>query len=239
MNTAKLVKLFFLAIIFASGSAAAQSWAAQSWNTHLVLGKAYERKSGAFLYNEQHFCNEQQLLCTVEYSDAAGEVFAKKLLDFRQSSVGPSLVMNDYRNQKEISIPASQSDILVIDAGFDNFVRRSWDELSDGQQISFPFLPAGFDKPLNMKALRSEKVECEAEQLCLDIKLDSWLLAMIVAPIELSYSRSNKRLLHFSGMSNIRDEEGETQNVDIHYEYLEEVLTLDPVWKATASAFYF
>ena len=90
-----------------------------------------------------------------------------------------------------------------------------------------------------MKALRSEKVDCKAEQLCLDIQLDSWILAMIVAPIELSYSRSDKRLLHFSGMSNIRDEDGETQNVDIHYEYLEEVLTLDPAWKATASAFYF
>ncbi len=234
MNTARVVQTFFLAIIFASGSAAAQSW-----TTHLVLGKAYERNTGAFLYNEQHFCSEQRLLCTVEYTDAAGEVFAEKRLDFRQSLVGPSLVMNDYRNQKEISIPASQSDELVIDAGFDNFVRSSWEELSDGEQISFPFLPAGFDKPLNMRALRSDKADCKVERLCLDIKLDSWLLAMIIAPIELSYSRSNRRLLHFSGVSNIRDEDGETQDVDIHYEYLEEVLTLDPTWKATASAFYF
>lgn len=234
MCTARIVQVFFLAIIFTSVSAAAQSW-----TTPMVLGKAYEKNTGKFLYNEQHFCSEQRLLCTVEYSDGAGEVFAKKLLDFRQSLVGPSLVMSSYRNQKEISIPASQNDNLVIDAGFDNFVRSSWEALNAGEQISFPFLPAGFDKPLNMKALRSEKTDCEAQQLCLDIKLDSWILAMIVAPIELSYSRSNKRLLHFSGMSNIRDEDGETQNVDIHYEYLEEVLTLDPAWKATASAFYF
>lgn len=234
MQTARVVHIFFLAIIFASASAGAHPW-----TTPLVLGKAYEKNTGEFLYSEQHFCSEQRLLCTVEYSDGAGEVFAQKLLDFQQSSVGPALVMSDYRNQKEISIPASQNDNLVIDAGFDNFVRNSWDELNDGKQISFPFLPAGFDKPLNMRALRSDKIDCEAEQLCLDIEMDSWILAMIVDPIELSYLRSNKRLLHFSGISNIRDEDGETQSVDIHYEYLEEVLTLDPGWKATASTFYF
>ena len=234
MYTARVVQTFFLAIIFASGSAATQSS-----TTHMVLGKAYEKNTGAFLYSEQHFCSEQRLLCTVEYSDAAGEVFAKKRLDFRHSLVGPSLVMSAYRNQSEISIPASQSDALVIDAGFDNFVRSSWEALNDGKQISFPFLPAGFDKPLDMRALRSEKIDCDPKQLCLDIELDSWLLAMIVDPIELSYSRSNKRLLHFSGVSNIKDEDGETQSVDIHYEYLEEVIALDPEWKAAASTFYF
>lgn len=234
MQIARAVKTCFLTIIFASGS-----MAAQSWTMPLVLGKAYDKNTGAFLYNEEHFCNERHLLCTVEYSDDAGEVFAKKRLDFRQSLVGPSLVMSAYRKQNEISIPASQNDVLVIDAGFDNFVRSIWQELNNGEQISFPFLPAGFDKPLNMRALRSDKIDCEAEHLCLDIELDSWLLAMVIAPIELSYSRSSQRLLRFSGMSNIRDEDGETQNVDIHYEYLEELLTLDPVWKATASAFYF
>ena len=234
MQTARVLQILFLAIIFASGSAAAQSW-----TTPLVLGKAFEKNTGAFLYSEQHFCSEQRLRCTVEYSNAAGKVFAQKLLDFRLSMVGPSLVMSDYRNQKEISIPASQNDNLVIDAGFDNFVRRSWDELNDGKKISFPFLPAGFDKPLNMRALRSDTIDCDPKQLCLDIEMDSWILAMIVDPIELSYLRSSKRLLHFRGMSNIRDEDGETQSVDIHYEYLEEVLTLDPGWKATASTFYF
>jgi hypothetical protein len=234
MQNVKVVRLFLLAIIFASSSAGAQSS-----TTPLVVGKAYERSTGEFLYNEQHFCNEQRLLCTVEYSNVAGDTFAKKLLDFSQSLVAPSLVMSAYRNQDEISIPASQSGTLVIDAGFDNFVRGSWNELKDGAQISFPFLPAGFDDPLNMKVLRSNKVECEAEQLCLDIELDSWLLALIIDPIELSYSISDKRLQRFSGISNIRDEDGKTQNVDIHYEYLEEVLTLDPLFKETASAFYF
>lgn len=232
MQNVKAVRLFLLAVIFASSSAGAQPS-----DTSLVLGKAYERNTGEFLYNEQHFCNEQQLLCTVEYSNGAGDVFAKKTLDFSQSLVAPSLVMSAYRNQNEISIPASQGGSLVIDAGFDNFVRGSWNELKEGQHISFPFLPAGFEQPLNMKVLRSNKVECAAEQLCLEIELDSWLLALIIDPIELSYSISDKRLQHFSGISNIRDEDGQTQNVDIHYEYLEEVLTLDPFFKATTSAF--
>ena len=227
MPAVSLGPVFLLAIIFSSGLASAQSS-----STNLVLGKAYEKDKGKFLYSEQYSCSEQGLLSTVEYSNGAGELFAIKRLDFRLSAVGPSLVMSDYRNQKELSIAASENDKLVIDAGFDNFVRSIWEELSDGAKFSFPFLPAGFSKPVNMKVLRSKKKDCDAEQLCLVIKMDSWILAMVVAPIELSYLRSNRRLLHFSGMGNIKDNNGKTQSVDIHYEYLEDVLPIEPAWKA-------
>ena len=193
-----------------------------------VVGNAYDRDTGYFVYSEHHFCGEDQMLCTVQYRDSLGVIFAEKNLDYRKNLLSPLLVMTDYRSGVESRVPASEQDNLVVDAGFDNFVRSIWDTLDAGENTKFPFLVAGFDKPIKMKALRSKAGNCTAAELCLDIKLDSWFLGMIIDPIELSYSRAEKRLLRFSGISNIKDENGESQNVDIHYQYEDLLLLVSP-----------
>ena len=59
-------------------------------------------------------------------------------------------------------------------------------------------------------------------QVCLQIELDSWLLGMLVDPFELTYDRGSRRLLRFTGVSNLKDGEGQSQQVDIHYRYPED-----------------
>lgn len=193
-----------------------------------VVGSAYNKDTGTFVYSEHHFCGEDQMLCTVQYRDSLGVIFAEKHLDYRQNPLSPSLLMTDYRSGVESRVTASEQENLVVDAGFDNFVRSIWDTLDAGDNAKFPFLVVGFDKPINMKALRSSAGDCTAAELCLDIKLDSWFLGMIIDPIELSYSRAQRRLLRFSGISNIKDENGESLNVDIHYQYEDALPLLDP-----------
>ena len=83
----------------------------------------------------------------------------------------------------------------------------------------YAFLVAGFKKPLNMRADLDTSGDCHQAQLCLEINLDSWLLGMLVPPIELAYSRENRKLLRFRGVSNIKGENGESLNVDIYYQY--------------------
>ena len=159
------------------------------------------------------------MLCTVQYRDSLGVIFAEKHLDYRQNPLSPSLLMTDYRSGVESRVSTSTQENLVVDAGFDNFVRSIWDTLDAGGNAKFPFLVVGFDKPIKMKAHRSTAGDCTAAELCLEIKLDSWFLGMIIDPIELSYARAVRRLLRFSGISNIKGENGESQNVDIHYQY--------------------
>jgi hypothetical protein len=193
-----------------------------------VVGNAYDRDTGYFVYSEHHFCEEDQLLCTVQYRDSLGVIFAEKNLDYRKNLMSPLLVMTDYRSGVESRVPASEQENLVVDAGFDNFVRSIWDTLEAGGKAKFPFLVVGFDKPIKMKARRNSAGDCTAAELCLDIKLDSWFLGMIIDPIELSYSRAQRRLLRFSGISNIKDENGESLNVDIHYQYENGLLLVAP-----------
>jgi hypothetical protein len=194
-----------------------------------VVGNAYDKSTGYFLYSENHFCEEDRLQCTVKYLDSYGLMFAMKQLDYRESSLSPSLVMTDYRLDVETRVPATEQNGLVVDAGFDNFVRSIWEVLDAGDKAKFPFLVAGFDKPIKMIALQSAATDCTTTQLCLEIKLDSWFLGMLVDPIELSYSRTDKRLRRFSGVSNIKNEEGESLNVNIQYQYADEILLVGPL----------
>ena len=202
---------------------------AEEYSAPNVVGTAYDRNSGNFLYTERHFCSADSLSCKVEYRDSFGAMIAEKKLDYSLSLIGPALVINDYRLALELSVPASEREDMVIDAGFDNFVRSKWDELISGNDVQFPFLGVGFDKPIYMRAFREKPANCNDDKVCLSIGLNSWLLGMLVDPIELSYSRESRKLLWFSGISNIKGESGETLSVNIHYQYENDVLLVGPL----------
>lgn len=205
-------------------SARAESFAAPT-----VLGSAYDQQGGHLLYTERHFCTEHYLQCEVEYRDSSGVLIAKKTLDYSGSQFSPELTMIDYRSNSTVSVPTSGQEGVVVDAGFDNFVRSIWDKLDGGDSVRFPFLVPGFAKPLEMRAARERSGDCSREQLCLVIKLDSWLFRMLASPIELSYSREQRKLLRFSGVSNIKGTNGETLSVNIHYSYGDQLLLVGPL----------
>ena len=132
----------------------------------------------------------------------------------------PSLRFEDYRRDREIRIHFAEDDgNLVVDAGFDNFVRAQWETLANGQPVRFRFRGVGFDAPIDMKIDLNDEDDCETGNLCLAINIDSWLLSNFVDPIQLSYSRGDRRLLRYSGISNLRDAGGDSMNVDIYYVY--------------------
>ena len=184
-----------------------------------VTGSAYDRSSGSLIYREFHFCDLSSTQCSVDYRDATGELIAQKLLDYRTGPHSPTLVVKDFRGDEQADLTLTGNPDWVVDAGFDNYVRSNWDTLDSGEVVKFPFLVPGFEKPLNMRARRTDEDSCFAAELCLEIVLDSWLLAMLVDPINLSYSRPERKLLRFQGISNIRGVDGESLDVDIRYHY--------------------
>ena len=212
---------------------------AQDYRAPLVVGTAYDSNSGSLLYTERHFCSDDKTSCNIEYSDALGTVIAEKKLDYSLSLISPALTMLDYRQDLEINVLAGASEGMVVDAGFDNYVRSKWDELLSGRDVDFSFLVVGLDKPLNMRARREISESCGAEEVCLSIGMNSWLLGMLVDPIELSYSQDSQQLLRFSGVSNIKGAAGETLSVDILYQYGNETLLVGPLEGAGTAPFNF
>ena len=184
-----------------------------------IIGSAYDLETGEQLYSEQHFCVETAQNCTVLYRDTEGVLVADKELDYSSSLLAPALEINDYRRDEFVRLNSSSDPRVVVDAGFDNFVRSRWDTLAGGGSVEFPFLVVGREDPLNMRAVNSDDADCIAGELCLRVELESWLLRMVVAPVRLTYDRDSRRLLRFRGISNIRSPSGKTQQVDIRYSY--------------------
>jgi len=184
-----------------------------------VIGEARAVDGGALRYVEYHLCDESESFCQVEYRNTAGELVAVKKVDYSTSLQAPEFQLRDIRRGETRVVEGEFESDWVVDAGFDHFVRLQWQALVEGETISFPFLIAGRDKPLNMRARRREGGPCAAGKLCLRVTLDAWLLRMLVPPIDLVYDMEERQLLQFRGISNIRDGEGNTQQVQIDYRY--------------------
>jgi hypothetical protein len=202
-----------------------------------IVGRAFDAGSGDFLYSEHHFCAHDMLACVVNYRDSDGQLIASKTLDFSVGRYQPTLQMRDFRSSLEYSFNTSEREDLVVDAGFDNFVRGNWDVLDEGEVVNFPFKVLGIDSPLEMRALRDRTGDCNDKQLCLKVTLDSWFLGLLVDPIKLSYSKEGRRLLRFQGVSNILGPGGESLNVDLRYAYGDDILLVGPLYQRESEAF--
>jgi hypothetical protein len=206
---------FFVALLVLGLSYAAQSADTQALFT---IGTATDARSGELLYRELHLCTPERLSCTVEYRDVADELIAHKTLDYSVRLHAPVVVMRDLRAGKEYTLPVQQQSDVVVDAGFDNYVRQRWDALQRDEKLSFPLQLTSLERPVRMRA-QALAEDCAPEHLCVLVEVDSWLLGLVADPIALRYARSNQRLLYFSGVSNIKSVEGDSQVVEIRYDY--------------------
>lgn len=207
--------------------------------THIssyAVGSAYKQNSMELVYFEQyqHLADRQT---RVIYKETDGSVFAEKLLDYRKSTIAPSFTQTNSRAGETISASTTNNQVMgsyqsmpdkagikktialtnntVIDAGFDNFVRKNWATLTQGQEVIFEFYAPSKIDTYNLVIKRQT---CK-ENLCLSVKPRNWIAKMIVAPLKLQYDINTRQLKKFSGRSNICDADGKYAKVDIYYEY--------------------
>lgn len=184
-----------------------------------VVGDAFDDTGNTLLYREVHRCDGAKTQCVIDYLDPAEARLARKALDYRNSPHAPDVELeNLLANVTKSASGSANENQLVIDAGFDNYVRTRWYDLDSGEAVTFPFLMLGRDDPLEMRAVRSEEV-CAEEALCLEVAPEAWFLRLLVPPIELTYERETRRLLRYRGIGNLRDAEGNSPQVDIRYRY--------------------
>ena len=189
-----------------------------------VVGEARDPDTGDTIYLEHYYCSDNGLSCSVFYLRPNEELIASKELDYSTNPKAPALTFRDFRLDREITIDQPDTD-AVVDAGFDNFVRLQWQDLAEGEEVKFPFRIVGRDDPIRMRA--SKEARCEDGRLCLQIRLDSWLLGSLVDPIQLEYDADSQRLLRFEGISNLKSDEGRSQKVEIRYRYPEQAARSD------------
>ncbi len=197
-------------------------------------GYARELDSGRLLYVESHFVRgagavgEQRV---VLYRCANGtETFARKELDYGAVREEPQFTLLDGRTgyseglrrtaqglevfQRASAASATRrakvpGDVAIVsDAGFDEFVRRHWAELEAGKTVRFPFMvPSRLDfLTFKVKKHHEQPIEGAAASV---IRLNlSGVLGWFLPYIEVSYRKSDRVLMRYKGLTNIRDAEG-------------------------------
>ncbi|MEZ5573027.1 MAG: hypothetical protein R3E64_13525 [Halioglobus sp.] len=209
-----------------------------------IIGEAFDLNSERLLYRELHCASGDALIQEVVYQNPAQQLIARKTLNFSTGTITPSYVQRNYYAQESIAVELHQDAItttvtreaggesvnvvdtpamtdipLVIDAGFDAFVRNNWDDLLSGQDKSFYFPFAGRDSLVQLRIVAAPCDYDSTTDQCFRLELDNWLLRMVVAPIELGYDARQQRLMRYRGLSNIGDGDGDGLVVDIRYRY--------------------
>ena len=207
------------------------------------VGLAYDLDSGELLYRETHCISADGFDHQVIYRDTDDKLIARKLLDYSTGMTTPSFVQHDHNSRESIRVrldgdavsmaiidpdraqnavalaQPDESTPVVIDAGFDGFVRQHWDELVSGgsREFQFPFADRA-----SLVELRIQPTTCSYEtqsDQCFRLDLSNWFLRALVKPIELGYDAATRRLIRYRGLSNLGDGNGNALQVDIHYSY--------------------
>ncbi|MBJ6137825.1 hypothetical protein [Marinobacter litoralis] len=163
--------------------------------------------------------------------------FAVKTLDYGQHPDRPSVVFRqpDFEESLEIRFTdANQLTInwqppserpktfevtspprLVIDAGFDQFVRANWQAVAAGESISFRFLAPTRGDHYGFVLEPAPTAEIDAD-VVIQIRPTSLVLRFLVDPIILGYNE-NGALTHYQGLTNIRANQETNHTALIRY----------------------
>lgn len=200
---------------------------------------------GHTLYTEHHevtgTCREgvwQPEKHTVDYlKPGADGPFATKQLGYRSGLLVPDMtfrqpdfgeVMVVTLREGQVSIDwqtpsgetekfsLSRPDTLVIDAGFDHFIRARWSPLTDGDSAGFRFLGPTRGDHYGFVAEPANAGDFEAEHE-FRIRPDGWVTRFLVEPIYLGYDDQGF-LTHFSGLTNIRENQDSNFTAHIRYQ---------------------
>ncbi len=242
MTTVRKTNIGWRLLLLVTLAATPSVYAAESGGG--VVGEAYDLESDELLYREFYCANGNPDEMEVIYRNEAGNLIARKLLDYASGPTTPSFVQQNIYSSEIIEVELQAGKVsmtvldavnsepkktsstqtdgklpVVIDAGFDEFVRSHWDSLVAGEKKRFLFPFAERD---SLVELRIKPAACnyrtETDQ-CFKLELSNWFVRMLVNPIELGYDPELRRLTRYRGLSNIGDGKGNGLVVDIRYVY--------------------
>lgn len=208
------------------------------------VGEAFSINSEELLYSETHCQSEDKLHREVLYKNPDGESIAYKSLDYRNGFSTPSFKQTNFQTREETEVTVDKNIVtlsftdanreqtqkafemnaffdlpMVIDAGFDAYIRENWDSLVSGEQQQFQFPLVTRSALIKLQVSASSCSFESKNSQCFKLEMSNWLYRMLASPIELGYERSKKQLIRYRGLSNIENQSGTGLDVDIRYYY--------------------
>lgn len=211
---------------------------------------AYDIKSGKYMYTEnhaEHWQNGKHAYSIVTYTDPQGKLMAIKKIVFTASKTSPNYDLSDKRSgleegaringnsatlyHKSSSSDARQSRTLnvpspmVVDGGFDYFVRSNMQSLMAGKTLTGNFTVS---HRLDYFPCRIYKVKdltfLERDAVMFVMEPTNIVIRQLADPIYIIYDKKTGRLLRFTGVSNLEKPDGSNYRVHIVFRYPDELL---------------
>jgi hypothetical protein len=200
-------------------------------------GLARDPDTARLLYREAHLIRREGAR-TIErlvlYRCPNGVAFARKRVDYRDSALAPDFDMTDVRGYREglrreggkallwtgtkaAKALAATKSPLVADAGFDEFMRQQWAPLTAGRPQPLAFAVPAYGRTLPLKVRSTGTLARGGDRLHrFELRFDG-LLGMVASSIRVEYDTQDQRLRRFTGLTNIRDAEGEQIEAEIDF----------------------
>jgi hypothetical protein len=217
------------------GCAALGGGSAQAGAGDLTFnGYARGMEDGRLLYTESHHVSDaggaRESRVVLYGCASGGQPFARKELTYGAVREEPEFSLLDARtgyleglrrtpqgprvfqradagaSMREAKVPGNVA--IVTDAGFDEFVRKHWADLEAGRTVRFPFLiPSRLDfLTFKVSKERDDAIDGAAVSV---IRLNlSGVIGWFLPWIEVTYRKSDRVLLRYVGLTNIRDASG-------------------------------
>jgi len=214
-------------------------------------GEVRSVEDDSLLYREHHRAAspDAQLPARVEYRSAEGRLLAEKMLDYSVSETAPALEFIDHRRDVRIttrypgegdsnriemiyhppgdSAPERErfdTQNLIVDAGFDPYVRRHWEPLMEGERIVASFLVPSRNDTVRVAVSRVAAGDCETtitDLHCFRVQPAGILrfLSWFTEPTYLGDRADPRRLMFYHGRASLPDEDSDPRQVRIHYRY--------------------
>ncbi|WP_045728308.1 hypothetical protein [Xanthomonas sp. GPE 39] len=196
-------------------------------------GQAYAADGKQLLYRESHWVRENGARLVL-YQCPNGAAFARKRV--ADGGIAPDFELVDARsgyregvrstgNGREMfsqikgqaehhaALSSSADAPLVIDAGFDAYVRQHWDALAGGKPERITFALPSSQRTLQFQITPGT---ADANVQHYTLGLAAWYGGLL-PDINVAYARQERHLLEFSGVGNIRDARGHYPQVRITF----------------------
>jgi hypothetical protein len=170
----------------------------------------------------------------IRYYDNDLNLLLTKELSYPDLPQHPTLKQTDLVSQTEIKIEVDKTTALMsrptskggdhfrfdltadvmIDAGFDAYIRANWTSFKDQPSRLFRFAIAGQRRLIQMELSLLDDV---AGGAVFSVKPRNWLLRKLIPKIILSYD-AKRQLIRYQGFSNLK-QPGEKRNVVISFDH--------------------
>lgn len=205
-------------------------------------GDAFAIGTDAVLYTEQHLLRRDGDTAReriVLYRCPDGRAFGRKTLDYGDTPATPTFRMDDAnvgyvegaRRDGDVlvafagftdagepqawPIPASPS--LVIDAGFDEFIRSHWEKLQAGESLPIRFVVPNRGKAYDFRLVKlREETIADTPSTVLRLSLGG-VLGWFASDIDVSYRNSDQRLMRFEGLTSVRADRNDNVSARIEF----------------------